>query len=178
MNAPPRIAYASALAVGLLLSVFLVDIPVQLSDSFTEFTAIQGRSLQDVVSGEFHNGAYFRPFRRGLIKIVYDLSRGQYQLAFRGFQALQVIVLLLLVVRMLRIRDRAGLLALPLGLAMLVGIHTFADQQALAFVRQKQRHRAQHKANGDRRHAIKVRFVQPLSEENPAKCDGKSQQCA
>ena len=120
------LAYACALAAGVLMGVFLLDIPVQLSDSFTEFTAVQGRSLGDVVSAEFYNGAYFRPFRRGLIKIVYDLSAGDYYLAFRGFQALELIVLLLLFVRMLRVRTRAHLVALPLALAILVGMHTFA----------------------------------------------------
>ena len=121
-----RLAYACALAVGLLMSVFLLEIPVQLSDSFTEFTALAGRSLSDVVAGEFHNGAYFRPLRRGLIAIVYDLSAGHYYLAFRGFQALQVVVLLLLTVRMLRVRSNPAVLALPLGLAIVVGMHTFA----------------------------------------------------
>ena len=121
-----RYAYAVALAVGSLMSVFLLQIPVQLSDSFTEFTALEGRSLSEIVAAEFYNGAYFRPLRRGLIKIVHDLSGGHFYLAFRGFQAVQVVVLLLLVVRMLRVRSRPGVFALPLGLAILVGFHTFA----------------------------------------------------
>jgi hypothetical protein len=108
------------------MSVFLLGIPVQLSDSFTEFTAVHGRSLWQVVAAEFYNGTYLRPLRRGLIKIVYELSGGHYYVAFRGFQALQVIVLLLLFVRMLRIRSFAGASAVPLGLAILVGAHTFA----------------------------------------------------
>jgi hypothetical protein len=120
------LAYAYAAAVAAVISTFLLAIPVQLSDSFTEFTSVEGRSLWQVVAGEFYNGAYFRPFRRALIKILYDLSGGHYYLAFRGFQALQVLVLLLLVVRMLRVRSVAALLSLPLGLAVVVGIHTFA----------------------------------------------------
>ncbi|MBM3817476.1 MAG: hypothetical protein FJW14_00465 [Acidimicrobiia bacterium] len=108
------------------MSIFLLQIPVQLSDSFTEFTNIAGRSLLEVVSAEFQNGSYFRPLRRGLIKVVVDLSGGNYHLAFRGFQAAQVVVLLLLAVRMLRVQSRAGIVALPLALAILVGIHTFA----------------------------------------------------
>jgi len=121
-----RLPYACALAAGALMSVFLLDIPVQLSDSFTELTAVADRSLGDVVAAEFYNGSYFRPFRRGLNKIVYDLSGGRYYVAFRGFQAAELLVLLLLVVRMLRVRTRAGLVTLPLGLAILVGLHTFA----------------------------------------------------
>src|SRR5258705_13518427 len=121
-----RLPYACALAAGALMSVFLLDIPVQLSDSFTELTAVADRSLGDVVAAEFYNGSYFRPFRRGLNKIVYDLSGGRYYVAFRGFQAAELLVLLLLVVRMLRVPTPAGLVTLPLGLAILVGLHTFA----------------------------------------------------
>ena len=108
------------------MGTFLLAIPVQLSDSFTEFISVDGRSIGQVVGAEFFNGTYFRPLRRGLIKGVYDLSGGHYYAAFRGFQALQVLVLLLLVVRMLRVRSAAALLSVPLGLAIVVGMHTFA----------------------------------------------------
>lgn len=108
------------------MGAWLLAIPVQLSDSFTEFTAVHGRSLGQVIAAEFYNGTYFRPFRRALIKLVFDASAGHYYLAFRGFQALQLVVLLLLVARMLRVRSAPGLLSLPLALAVLVGIHTFA----------------------------------------------------
>ena len=108
------------------MGAFLLAIPVQLSDSFTEFISVHGQPLSQVIGAEFYNGTYFRPFRRALIKIVYDLSGGHYYAAFRGFQALQVLVLLLLIVRMLRVRSASALVSLPLGLAMVVGVHTFA----------------------------------------------------
>jgi hypothetical protein len=121
-----RLAYGYATVVALLMGTFLLAIPVQLSDSFTEFISIHGRSIWQVIGAELYNGTYFRPLRRGLIKGVYELAGGHYYAAFRGFQALQVLVLLLLVVRMLRVRSVAALLSLPLGLAIVVGIHTFA----------------------------------------------------
>ena len=121
-----RLAYGYAAAVAVLTGTFLVEIPVQLSDSFTEFTSVHGQTVGQVIAAEFYNGTYFRPFRRALIKIVYDLSAGHYHFAFRGFQALQVVMLLLLVVRMLRVRTMAALLSLPIGLAIVVGMHTFA----------------------------------------------------
>jgi len=121
-----RVAYGYAAAVALLMAAFLLAIPVQLSDSFTEFISVHGHSLSQVIAAEFYNGTYFRPFRRALIKIVYELSGGHYYAAFRGFQALQVLVLLLLFARMLRVRSSAALAALPLGIAIVVGIHTFA----------------------------------------------------
>jgi hypothetical protein len=108
------------------MSAFLLAIPVQLSDSLTEFVSVHGHSLWQVTAAEFYNGTYFRPFRRALIKVVYELSGGHYYAAFRGFQALQVFVLLLLIVRILRVRSAAALVSLPLGLAIVLGIHTFA----------------------------------------------------
>ena len=121
-----RVAYGYAAAMASLMATFLLAIPVQLSDSFTEFISVHGHSLSQVIAAEFYNGTYFRPFRRALIKIVYELSGGHYYAAFRGFQALQVFALLLLFARMLRVRSRAALAAVPLGIATVVGIHTFA----------------------------------------------------
>ena len=121
-----RLAYAYASGVAVVMGTLLLGIPVQLSDSFTEFTASHGHSVGQVIAAEFSNGTYFRPFRRALIKMVYDLSAGHYYLGFRGFQVVELLLLLLLVVRMLRVRSGASLAALPLGVAILVGIHTFA----------------------------------------------------
>jgi hypothetical protein len=120
------LAYGYAVVVALVMGTFLLAIPVQLSDSFTEFISVHGHSLWQVIAAEFYNGTYFRPLRRGLNKLVFDLSGGHYYAAFRGFQSMQLLVLLVLIVRMLRIRSAAGLVSLPLGLAVVVGIHTFA----------------------------------------------------
>jgi hypothetical protein len=119
-------AYALTALVAAITGVFLVRIPIQLSDSFTEFLVVQKGSLWQVVASEFGGGPYLRPFRRGIIKIVYDLSFGHYQLAFRGFQVLQLFVLLLLVVRAMRVRTREGLAMVPLTLALVLGVHTMA----------------------------------------------------
>ena len=128
-----RLGYVAALAVAVVMGVLLLEIPVQLSDSFLEFPLMADASLADVVTAEVHNGPYFRPFLRGLIKVVHELSAGHYYLAFRGFQVVQLLILLLLVVRMLRVKSHSGLLVLPLGIAALVGIHTFAGAIVEAF---------------------------------------------
>lgn len=119
-------ALAFALTVATLTSVLLLRIPVQLSDSFTEFMVMQKGSLWQVVQDEFQGGPYLRPFRRGLIKVVHDLSGGQYQAAFRGFQAAQLILLLVLVVGALKVRTRTDAAVVPITLAVLLGGHTFA----------------------------------------------------
>src|SRR5258705_9406708 len=73
-----RLPYACALAAGALMSVFLLDIPVQLSDSFTELTAVADRSLGDVVAAGVYKGSHFPPLCRGPDKILFDLAGGPY----------------------------------------------------------------------------------------------------
>jgi hypothetical protein len=126
-------AYAVAVVGGALTSLFLLRIPIQLSDSFTEFLVMQNRSLREVISNEFSGGPYFRPLRRGLIKILFDLSGGHYSAWFRGFHALELIALFVLVVRMFRVRSLAGATAVPLLLTMIIGLHTFNDVVREAF---------------------------------------------
>src|SRR5258705_13677087 len=55
-----RLPYACALAAGALMSVFLLDIPVQLSDSFTDLTAGAGRPPGGGDAAECYKGRYFR----------------------------------------------------------------------------------------------------------------------
>jgi hypothetical protein len=119
-------AFALTIAVGVLTSTFLLRIPVQLSDSFTEFMSVDEGSLWQVVRGEFQGGPYLRPFRRGLIKLVYEASNGHYQAAFRGFQVAQLFLLLILVLRALPVRSRADAAVVPMMLALVLGHHTFA----------------------------------------------------
>ena len=119
-------AFALALAVSGLMSVFLLRIPVQLSDSFTEFMSVHEGTVWTVVKAGFDGGPYLRPFRRGLIKVVFELSGGNYQLAFRGFQVIQLVALLVLVVRALPVRSRDDAAVVPMTLALVLAGHTFA----------------------------------------------------
>ncbi len=119
-------AYLIVGVVAVVMGVFVLRIPVQLSDSFTEFQSVNNRSLWEVVANEFQGGPYMRPLRRGLIKVVYGLSGGRYQAAFRGFQVLQLVVLLALVMRALPVRSRIDSHVVPMSLALLLGGHTFA----------------------------------------------------
>ena len=126
-------AYGAAVIAWALLAISLLRIPIQLSDSFTEFLAMQSASLWSVVRSELAGGPYFRPLRRALIKIIFDLSGGNYYYWFRGFHALELLILFVLFVRMLRIHTRAGAAVVPLALAMVAGMHTFADILREAF---------------------------------------------
>jgi hypothetical protein len=108
------------------MGTFLLAIPVQLSDSFTEFISVHGRSIWQVIGAELYNGTYFRPLRRGLIKGVYELVRwtllrgvprvsgaaGPRAPAARRTDAARPF--------------SGGAAVASLGLAIVVGIHTFA----------------------------------------------------
>ena len=126
-------AYAYALLIGCVTGYFLLGIPVQLSDSLANLLQIQGESLWLVFTSGLQGGGYLRPLLQVQLKIVYDLARGDYFDWYRGIQVLQVIGVLLLTVRLLRIRTAADAAAVPLCLAILLGIHTFTGTIREAF---------------------------------------------
>jgi len=124
---PQLIAYGVATAVAALFGVALLRIPIQLGDSFTEFLSMQGQTLSSVIRSEIAGGPYFRPLRRGLIKVLFDVSGGDFYPWFRGFHALEVLILFVLFVRMLRPRTIVDVAVVPLALAMIAGSHLFLD---------------------------------------------------
>ncbi len=126
-------AYAYALLLGCMTSYFLLDIPIQLSDSFANLLQIQGMPVSDVFAHELHGSGYLRPLLQVQLKIVYDVARGDYFAWYRGIQALQVIGALLLAVHLLRIRTASDAAAVPVCLAILLGIHTFTGTVREAF---------------------------------------------
>jgi hypothetical protein len=67
------------------------------------------------------------------IHVVYSIAGGHYFAWFRGWHVAQMAVLALLFVRLLRPGDAAGVAALPVGFAALIGIHTFAGTVREAF---------------------------------------------
>ena len=127
-------AYAFALVLSVTLGVCLLGIPVQLSDSLANLLEVQRMTLGQILDPRAWQGAsYVRPFLSGLLKIVFDLADGRYYAWFRGLQVLQVAALLLLVVRLLRVRSMAEAASVPLCLAALVAVPTFAGTVREAF---------------------------------------------
>lgn len=119
--------YAVAVGVALLFGVALLRLPIQLSDSLVEFLSMDGQTLREVIRTQISAGSYFRPLRLGLIKILIDLSGGNFSPWFRGFHALEVLALFVLFVRMLRPRTATEAAVVPLALAMIAGSHLFLD---------------------------------------------------
>jgi hypothetical protein len=126
-------AYAYALAVAAILSYFLLDLPIQLSDSFGNMLKLQGVSLGELVYSEFWQRAYLRPFLWAELKVVFDLADGNYSTWYRWVHVFQVAAVVLLFVRLVRPRAAVDAVSLPLGLAALIGIHTFTGTVIEAF---------------------------------------------
>jgi hypothetical protein len=121
---PLLVSYGYALIVGLTLGHFLLGLPIQFSDSFGQMLKLSA-SWADLLRGEFTQQAFMRPLDWGLMKLVYDLSGGNYYAWFRGTHVVQVVVLTLMYVALVRPRTLHDTALLPLGFAVLVGVHTF-----------------------------------------------------
>ena len=128
----PWLAYGYAVIVGLTVGHFLLGIPIQLSDSFGQLLKVIG-PWRELIYGEFTQHGFMRPLDWGSIKLVYELSGGSYFAWFRGIHAIEVVILALLYVALVRPKVVRDLLVLPLGLAILIGLHTFQGTVREAF---------------------------------------------
>ena len=129
----PAVAYAYALVVVAGLGYVLLGVPIQHADGFTNMVALPGSSLGTLVYNEFFQQSYLRPFLWGHLQVIFTLSDGHYFEWFRGWHVFQVLLLVLLFVRLLRPATAADVAVIPLGLAILIGIHTFAGTVREAF---------------------------------------------
>jgi hypothetical protein len=125
-------AWLYAALVAAVLGCFLLGLPIQVSDSFGNMLKL-GASWRDLMVGEFTQRAYLRPFLWAELKLVYDAAGGNYFAWFRGTHAVQIAVLLGLFVHLARPRTWTDAAVLPLGLAVLIGMHTFAGTIREAF---------------------------------------------
>lgn len=118
-------AHGYGLAVAAVLGYFLLRIPVQVTDSFTSIMAL-GVPFGALMRDQFLQAGYLRPGLWAQMKLVHDLSGGEYFYWFRMTQAAQVTLLLVLFVHVLRPRTVRDAIVVPIALAVLVGGHTFA----------------------------------------------------
>ena len=116
-----------------MLGYFLLGLTVQVSDSFGNLLAIQQPTLGEILRDQFYQRAYLRPLLWAQLKIVYELSGGDYYLWFRGIHVAQVVVLIALCVRLMRPRSALDAALVPLALAVLIGVHTFVPTLREAF---------------------------------------------
>jgi hypothetical protein len=123
---PQWLALGAALVLGLAVGHDLLHMPLQVEDSFTlVLDAVRGASVWSEVQRQLFYAHYFRPGYYATIKLVADLSGGDYVLAFRLYHAALVVAFVLLFTMALRVRDRIDLAVVPLALSVFLGIHTF-----------------------------------------------------
>jgi hypothetical protein len=136
LDAPSRaafwvaIAYAAVVVAG--LGHFLLGLPVQLSDSFGNMLKLEA-TWRELMIAEFTQRGYLRPLLWAELKAVYDVSGGDYSAWFRGVHVAQVAGLVALYVCLVRPRTWRDAAVLPIGLAVLIGLHTFAGTVREAF---------------------------------------------
>ena len=126
------LSYLYALFAALILGHFLLGIPIQLSDSFGNMLKLSV-SWPELLYNEFTQRAYLRPLLWAELKVVYDLSGGNYSLWFRGTHVVQVVALALLYVAIVRPQTRRDAALIPFGIAVLFGMHTFSGTVSEAF---------------------------------------------
>jgi hypothetical protein len=126
-------AHITALVMGSTIAVSLLGIPIQLSDSFANLLGVARISLPELMASEFAETPYFRPLLTASIKVVYSLADGHLYGTFRGLHAVEVVVLLAMVVHILRVKTAGGASVVPLALAAVLGMHTFAGTIREAF---------------------------------------------
>ena len=127
------LSYAYAALVVLGVGYFLVDLPVQVTDSYGNIVKALHGTLGSLVYGEFHQVAYLRPLGWAQLRVVLDVSNGHYFEWFRGWHVAQIALLAVLFLRLVRPTTLAGAAASALGLAALIGMHTFAGSIREAF---------------------------------------------
>jgi glycosyltransferase involved in cell wall biosynthesis len=104
----------------------LLHMPVQVYDAVSEMLDASGSpSAWASFTASISNAGYMRPLRIAQIKLLFDLSGGNYWLAYRGFHVLLFAACLFLFVRLLRVRTAADLAAAAFALVVLTGLHTF-----------------------------------------------------
>jgi len=126
------VSYGVGALVVLALASFLLNIPIQVSDSFGNMLKLTV-PWRDMVVNEFTQRAYLRPMLWLELKAVHRLSGGDYYAWFRGTHVVQVLVLVGLYLHLVRPRTWGDAALVPLGLAVLVGHHTFAGTVNEAF---------------------------------------------
>ena len=118
------LSYGAAVLLSATLGYFLLRVPIQTTDSFTNILLLDA-PFMDVLRTGIEPG-YLRPGLWAQLKIVYDLSQGEYFYWFRWTAVVEVLCVLLPFTALLRPVTAPAALVFPLALAVLVGHHAFA----------------------------------------------------
>ncbi len=121
-----RAAYGYGVLAALGLAYFLIRMPYQVSDDLGDILFVQSRSFWTILVNQITGEAFLRPVMWLQQKIFFELAPdGRYFATFKAFHVAQLLVVVVLFVRLLRIRRAIDAVVLPLALAALFGLHTY-----------------------------------------------------
>ena len=121
-----RAVYLMAALVAAAISRDLLHMPLQVYDCVSVMVkAYRAPSAWEQFYSHLHSEGYFRPMFYTEVKLLMDLARGHYFIAYRLFHSFLVFAFLLLFARALDVRDRRALIVAPFALTVFVGMHTF-----------------------------------------------------
>jgi hypothetical protein len=91
-----RAAYLYGVLLLAGVGYFLLDLPVQLTDSYGNIVGASEGTLGNVVYRQFFQRGCLRPFLFAHIRVLLDLAGDQYFWVFRGWHVVQVALLIAL----------------------------------------------------------------------------------
>jgi hypothetical protein len=121
-----------AAIIACAVGYFVWRIPVQVTDCLANLIIVSEQTWRQALTESVGQG-FMRPMLWVQIKAMYEIALGHYTLVFRSIHVLQVVACGLLFVGALRVRDVATAMAVPFGVAMLFGGHTFDGTVREAF---------------------------------------------
>lgn len=127
------LAYAAAVISALSVGYFVVRSPLQIGDCVDNMVDLQKNTLGELFTNQFHQLGYMRPMLWVVLKVAFDASNGHYFAMYKAIHVLQLLALVLLFVRLLRVDTMTTALAVPFGAVVLFGNHTFAPLVIEAF---------------------------------------------
>jgi hypothetical protein len=130
---PRRWAWLFVFTVTATLAWFMTRTPIQLSDGASNMISVADESAQTIFVEKAANTAFFRPLMWPPYVLVMDWSGGAYFAWFKTIHVLQVLALLALFLRWIRVETATDLVAFVFGVAVLVGGHTFPGAIREAF---------------------------------------------
>ncbi|MEQ1895986.1 MAG: hypothetical protein ABL971_01205 [Vicinamibacterales bacterium] len=115
------------------LGYFMTREPIQLTDGASNMISVADVGAWQVFVEEMTNEGFFRPLMWPPYRLVMDWSGGDYFTWFKAIHVGQLLVLLLLLARWVRVETGPDLAAFLFGVAVLVGGHTFPGTIREAF---------------------------------------------
>jgi hypothetical protein len=116
-------AQGYAIVVALGMAVFIARIPLEINDCVTNMLrVVPPGGVWDTIVDQFSS---LRPLLWGAIDLTYELANGHYLAMYKTIHALQLVATVVLFVNLLRVNTPTRALAVPFGVAALLGSHTF-----------------------------------------------------